>query len=313
MTKIGFKRGGLKNFGMAKDRAKRASTDRKLTDVASTANQGAVVVRGGGKGKVPQKRGKDVNPEDEMAFVEERFTCLECLETSKRRGGVHDPCASNGSNRCRRHSHGADIENVSPSGEDREHLDAVEAFKQALNHSSLLSPCSPATAVAESPPTTGFYADMMEEMEKLDEDDSELVALQEQLRSAVESMKAFDSPSPEKARAKRREAGEAGGRPPARDRGSGGGLVAPPTTPAAKRRLSALPGGGGGEGEEASPLSEQEDGARMAASWRRLAAEERGMTEERSRFDAEKVAGAEAEREKDGRYQASEKDKEEET
>lgn len=130
MTKIGFKRGGLKNFGMAKDRAKRASTDRKLTDVASTANQGAVVVRGGGKGKVPQKRGKDVNPEDEMAFVEERFTCLECLETSKRRGGVHDPCASNGSNRCRRHSHGADIENVSPSGEDREHLDAVEAFKQ---------------------------------------------------------------------------------------------------------------------------------------------------------------------------------------
>ena len=134
--------------------------------------------------------------------------------------------------------------------------------EQALNKSSLLlSPDAPSQAVAESPPTAGFYEDMMEEMEKLDEDDSELVALQEQLRSAVESMKAFDAPSPEKSRSKRR----GGDNRPSRS--SGGGLVAPPTTPAAKRVGRAREEE---EGEEASPLSEQEDGARMAASWRYL-------------------------------------------
>ena len=40
--------------------------------------------------------------------------------------------------------------------------------EQALNKSSLLlSPDAPSQAVAESPPTAGFYEDMMEEMEKL--------------------------------------------------------------------------------------------------------------------------------------------------
>ena len=98
--------GGLKKCGMTKDKAKRASMESKVPDAASPTNKREVVVRGGGKGKAPQKS-VDVNPDVEMSVVEERFRCL---ETSKR---VYQ-------------SDGTGIEHVFSGGED---LDAVQAFK----------------------------------------------------------------------------------------------------------------------------------------------------------------------------------------